>query len=99
MDIRKGCRDKTNDTSEQVILRHPIVEPELIEQACLIAQPPTHHRSLQGSDHGITGNIVRQSSQAFFDSIGPLRHLARHNEMSAVEVTAEVVQTWRDVAV
>jgi hypothetical protein len=30
---------------------------------------------------------------------GPLRHLARHNEMSAVEVTAEVVQTSRDVAV
>jgi hypothetical protein len=32
-------------------------------------------------------------------ALGPLRHLARHNEMSAVEVTAEVVQTSRDVAV
>jgi hypothetical protein len=61
-DIRKGRRDKIIDTSEQVILRHSIVEPELIEQACLIATSPTHHRSLQGSGHGISGIFVRGSS-------------------------------------
>jgi hypothetical protein len=38
---------KTIDTPQQVVLRDAIIEMELIEKACLIAAPPTHHRRLR----------------------------------------------------
>jgi hypothetical protein len=37
--IGKRRRHEYIDTSEQVILRDTVVEPKLIEQACLIAGP------------------------------------------------------------
>jgi hypothetical protein len=45
---RRG--NKAIDAPEKVILGDAIFEPELIEQACLIAALPTHHRCLQGRD-------------------------------------------------
>jgi len=41
---------KTIDTPQQVVLRDAIIEMELIEKACLIAAPPTHHRRLRERD-------------------------------------------------
>ena len=41
---------KTIDTPQQVVLRDAIIEMELIEKACLIAAPPTHHRRLRDRD-------------------------------------------------
>jgi hypothetical protein len=43
-------RHKSVNAPEKVVLRDPIIEPELVEKARLIAPPPTHHRCLQGYD-------------------------------------------------
>jgi hypothetical protein len=60
------------DAPEQVTLRDAIFEPKLIEQTCLIADLPTHHRRLRDRLlPGISGITVRRRSQAFFDSIDP----------------------------
>jgi hypothetical protein len=64
-------------------------------------QRPSYYADRNYTLHGyIDGaRVTSRMAVAGMSVIGPLRHLARHNEMSAVEVTAEVVQTSRDVAV
>jgi len=56
-----------------MVLWHTIIEPKLIEKACLIADLPTHHRRTLLIFFDQQESSFRDPLNSFFDSIGQTR--------------------------